>query len=368
MLDKQLIIEFRDYVNSNDWTLFYYKNKGGQNLWNCICSAMDWIDVATQYMCCHPLSSIRGEHSIELFSYIACVDMVMEAVEQLHRVICSTTKQVFRKDHDCFLDNPFQQTDREYFKTIRSCFGAHPVNLKEPGRSRNNAMRRFASWSGGFAGPGDFSVILYSNRVNEPNTILGIHYCQIEQFVEKYYGHLSFLKRQLEQQYEAFCQKKKEERFVWAGTPIARLKVLQKECKKRLDNDYYRNEIDELLRTFRTHITYSQNRKLVRQYLNFLCTEIDEIETNLQNMTLVDLKKHTDFDTSNLPLSPGWGYSLEKLNDARLGYGYPSEIWAGGIRRVFQGQFVFKYETAQELYVLVQAAIYHLSCKQQLPK
>ena len=73
-----------------------------------------------------------------MYSYISSVDIIVEAVQQLHRVIFSTAEQLFSKDTDCFPQNKFNKNDLDYFKTIRSCFGAHPVNLDEPGNEQHN--------------------------------------------------------------------------------------------------------------------------------------------------------------------------------------------------------------------------------------
>lgn len=368
MIDKQNINRFRDWVNSNDWTLFEYTDKstgtGNKNQWNCICSAMDWIDVSVQYIITHPLKSIRGDKSIELFAYIACVDIVVEAVEQLHRVIHATSKQVFGNDRKCFVDNPFDQTDREYFKTIRSCFGAHPVNLDDPEEPNNQDKKRFASWSGGYAGPGDFNVILYSNRVDGKDIILGIQFDQIEAFLNKYYDYLIELQQDLQKQYETFCEEKKQEEIPYDADPIIQLTILQRESIARLNNEYYRSTIEELLRMYQTPITCAKNRALVVWYRKALREKIDELHRNLQNMEFCDLS--TDrVSYENLPLQNGWAYWLEKLNQVREGFGYPESLWRGRIQEIFDGYFEFEFESAQELYVLVCATLYKLSSGNQ---
>lgn len=356
MPDIQLLNSFRDWINSNDWTFFEYTNKDSKNKWNCICSAMDWIDVSMQYIMAHPLASIRGNRSIELFSYLACIDIVVEAIEQLHRVIFSTRKQVFGQDCECFFDNSFNQTDREYFKTLRACFGAHPVNLDDPEDPDNKDAKRFASWSGGYEGPGDFSVYLYSNKVGGENIVLGIKYSQVDAFLEKYYNHLSDLKSKLQKQLAAFRKKKQKEIIPYSDDPIEHLTILKAESVNRLNNDYYRITIEELLRTFQTQITCDANLGLVDRYRGVLKREIDEIHCNLQKMDLCDLSVDT-VPMSELPLQNGWGYWVSKLNEARLGHGYPSLFWLGKIEEIFGGYFAFEYESLQELYVLVEATI-----------
>lgn len=151
MLDRMQITRFREWINSNDWTLFEYKNKERKNQWNCICSAMDWIDVAIQYIIQHPINSLGEQNSIE------------------------------------------------------------------------------------------------------------------------------------------------------------------------------------------------------------------ELKQNLQKMVFRDLASDHFIESRTVPLKNGWAYWVEKLNDARLGHGYPKTMWISQIEDIFAGKFVFRYNTYQELYVLVKAAIYDIS-------
>ena len=361
MLDRMQITRFREWINSNDWTMFEYKNKERKNQWNCICSAMDWIDVAIQYIIQHPINSLGEQNSIGLFSYLSCVDIVVEAIEQLHRVVFSTGNVVFSEDRDCFKNNQFNQTDREYFKTLRACFGAHPVNLTDPEDPTNKNARRFASWSGGFVGPGDFSVYLYSNKIDGKDIALGIHFSQVETFLEKYYNHLSTLKNELQRQLNVFVKEKKKKRITKSNDPIEQLHILQIECAERLNNTYYRTAIEELLRTFQTPIIEKGNQILVNRYLDMLKVEIEELKQNLQKMVFRDLASDHFIESRTVPLKNGWAYWVEKLNDARLGHGYPETMWINQIEDIFAGKFVFRFSSYQELYVLVKAAIYDIS-------
>lgn len=363
MLDKNLIFDFRDQINSNDWALFHYRKN--RDRWGCICSAMDWIDVSVDYLNCHPLSSNGGNQSIEFFSCIACVDILVEAIEQLHRVIFSTPKRVFQHDNDCFPNNPFKMDDRDFFKTLRACFGTHPVNLDDPFHPKSKKQKRFASWSGGFVGPGDFSVILYSNRLNKSNITLGIKYSEIESFAKKYYYYLPQLSTQLDQQYKDFCNEMQHTSFECTGTPIKRLRILQKESKKRLNNEYYNCTIEELIDIRKTRITCKDNKKMANQYFEFLDRVIDEIYFNLQNMTLIDLKNDRTPYEYHLPLPNGWMYWVGKLSEVRSGYGYPLGLLVKEIERIFGNCFVFDYKDIQELYVLVKASLYQLSLKKE---
>lgn len=361
MLELRLIDEFREAVNENDFAYFRYSNNNDKNQWNCICSAMDWITVAVEHLAGYPQKGVHNLRSIEMYSYIASVDIIVEAVQQLHRVIFSTDKQLFGKDTDCFPQNEFNKNDLDYFKTIRSCFGAHPVNLDEPGKESDKSMRRFASWSGENFGSNDFSVILYSNQIGEKDILLSIDMKQVFAFAQKHYEYLWKLTYELKRQYVAFCVEMKAKRFCCAGDALSRLYTLRTECKDRLNNDYYRTIIDELILIFETSITCENNRAMVRTYQRALEALIDEIYHNLQEMNLADLEHNSLLYPTSDKLPNGWGYWYGKLSEYVFGNGYSPELWIEDIENVFEGLFEFEYSDYKELFVLVQSSIHRLS-------
>lgn len=358
MITPELLYEFRGEVSTPGWCYHKYKNNNNRNQWNCICSAMDWIEVSINYIIDHPLDSIGAHESIEVYSFLSCVDIVVEAIEQLHRVVFSTKNCVFEKDRECFLDNQFEQNDREYFKTLRACFGAHPVNLQDPD---DTEAKRFASWSGGHFGSDNFSVILYSNRIDGPSITLGMNYKQIYNFLEKYYNHLQTLKCELQRQYLCFCDSKRKQPIEFSNDPIHQLKILKEESFERLNNDYYRSTIDDLILLFETPISCDDNIEMVSKYRDQLRTLIDEIYINLQSMTLVDLKNDPLLSSDTHAMPNGWGYALEKLSNAVYGSGYPEFFWVDKVERCFGDKFEFKYKSIQELYVLVHACLYQIN-------
>ena len=309
MINLKLISEFRGEVSTPGWCYYKYRNNNNRNQWNCICSAMDWIEVSINYIVDHPLSSIGDYQSIEVYSFLSCVDIIVEAIEQLHRVIFSTKERVFENECECFIGNQFNQNDREYFKTLRSCFGAHPVNLQDPD---DIEAKRFASWSGGYFGSDNFSVILYSNKVDGQYITLGMNYKQIYQFLEKYYNHLHTLKDELQRQYLCFCETKRKKHIQSCDDPIQQLKILKEESLERLNIDYYRVTIDELLLMFETPISCASNFEMVLQYRDQLKVLINEIYENLQRMTLGNLENDSLLSPETHTMPNGWGYALEK--------------------------------------------------------
>ena len=74
----------------------------GKNQWGCICSAMDWITVAIEYIIQFHTSK-ENVQSMEMYAYISSIDVVWEGVQQLHRVLYPNKQQLpFAGKYECF--------------------------------------------------------------------------------------------------------------------------------------------------------------------------------------------------------------------------------------------------------------------------
>ena len=133
-MDSKLIDLFREKVNNNgaDLILHRYRNNNGKNQWSIICSAMDWISVVVGEIDVRKLSKKNNnDSSIRVMTFIVCIDVLWEAIQQLHRVLLNTENIPFVNEKSIFQHKKFETTDNKYFKTIRACFATHPVNLKD---------------------------------------------------------------------------------------------------------------------------------------------------------------------------------------------------------------------------------------------
>ena len=97
----------------------------------------------------------------------------------------------FVNEKSVFQHKKFETTDNKYFKTIRACFATHPVNLKDDFSGEKKVEQRYASWSGGGFGKGDFSVILYSNQPDKNPEFLDIYFSELLRFAEQRYAYLT---------------------------------------------------------------------------------------------------------------------------------------------------------------------------------
>jgi len=97
MEDLELINKFREKVSSNDFVYFKFSNVNGRNQWSCICSAMDWITVAIEYIADVRSGKRSYQQSMEMYAYISSIDVVWEAIQQIHRVLFQTKRIPFFK-------------------------------------------------------------------------------------------------------------------------------------------------------------------------------------------------------------------------------------------------------------------------------
>ena len=104
----------------------------------------------------------------------------------MHRVFYDTNEVFLNDSCDVWDKHPIGETDHAHFETIRACFGAHPVNIKEYGGQDSGRM--FASWS--YVRFDDFNVLLYPSSVKGHNIDLSISFDKLEKYTTLRYAHL----------------------------------------------------------------------------------------------------------------------------------------------------------------------------------
>lgn len=319
MLDPSIIRNFRGKVNEDEFIFHLYHDVNSINKWNCICSAMDWIEVSIDYI----NSDWRTTDSIniaciQLYSYISSIDILWESVLQLHRVLVDNNIP-FQNNDDCFKEKISCEDDNNYFKTIRACFGAHPVNLSDPINKNDKSFRRYASWpfdSSTPIGKGDFQVFLYSNRTEGVDLEISIYVAELESFAQTRYNYLNTLFEVINKQYNNYLKKHRNIPIEKAENYLQQLEILKNESKLRLDNDYYSSAISELILIFKVNVYGEVNSNLLDAYKNALKAVIDELYCNLQNMDFIEL----EHDNVLSPKHPSeLNYSMEKLSNAAWG-------------------------------------------------
>lgn len=361
-MDISLIREFRDRVNKHDWVLHCYRNKDGANQWSIICSAMDWIEVCVEEIDVQKLSRKNdNQASVMMMKFINTIDVMWESIQQLHRVFFHTNSIPFKEDNSVFSDKIIQKDDNNYFKTIRSCFSAHPININEKIEPKNMNTNQFqgkerwyASWSGGTFGPKDFSVILYSNNPVRERVFFDISFDELMQFAKKRYEYLHTIMEEIDRQEQVYLQDKRTNKITKVSNPVEQIEILRHENQDRAQNDYYDYILQKLHIIFTTEITLPQNRQLVDAYRHKLEPIIQEISMGIQTMSFeeIEMEHFTELHAS----SGIYRYAFAKLCEFVFGDGYYLPVdW-----KIFKDCVGDKVDLSQwnsydELYVLVLA-------------
>jgi len=309
-LNKKLISSFRDKVNSNSNFVYNkYRNINNTNYWGIICSCMDWISVSARFLTSkRNLNKDIDVRVMELFSVISAIDIIVESVNQLHRVFFNTQEIPFSDESDIFLNNQLGLPDNEYFKELRAMFGAHPVNLKH-----KDNKRWYASWPHEpFSTKNTiFDIRLYSNEIGVKDLTFGINIIELESFAVKHYNHLISLKKEIDKQISDFSKQNSKIKIENKENIKDILKVLKEESIKRFNNDYYNESIDGLITIFNTTLHSKELAEEEKNYKNELLKVVNEIKSNLQSMNIVDLITdkilNPDYPYDNI------AYSISKL-------------------------------------------------------
>lgn len=306
------ISDFRNLVNSNSKFVYQiYKDKGGKNLFHLVCSCMDWISVSVRHLENMPeLDSNIDVKCMQIYSLISSIDLITTSVTQLHRVFVNEETVPFKNEKRCFRNRLIEHEDDDtYFKTLRACFGAHPVSLK----LKQPDSKHFASWPfKSHLTSADLTVHLYSREVDEEDLTLNLYISELLEFLTIRYDYLDVIAARIQNLFDGYRTKLSKQPIETKSDPLEQLYVLRVESEKRLDNDYYRGEIDDLIMIFEAKVDDTELTALAEDYKNSLLPTIEEIKSNLQSMSIVDLKTGSDLN-SNSELSRELSYELPKF-------------------------------------------------------
>ncbi|RZV02970.1 UNVERIFIED_ORG: hypothetical protein EOZ59_2974 [Serratia quinivorans] len=347
-IDDTLITDFRDVVNEREFAYSYFINRNGKNQFSPICSCMDWISVSVRYLMNFPeLSEDIDVKAMQVYSLISSIDITVEALQQLHRIIESDhklTRWPFSKSVNVFKNKiPYlsSENDDAYFKSIRAIFGAHPTNLKN-----SHGERLFASWPHFHAfNENDFTISLYNNTPGIDDVIFGIKFGELITYVESRYNYLEVLKGSVIAIRNKHYSTLSKQIIPSTDNIHAELKLLLSEVAVRGDNDYYRMEVEELISLFGGNVKEAHLQGEVEVFLSKLQPIAVEIRYNLQEMNIEDLTTTHGVMISRLPKNalhyvlpkmftwlhsdrydPMGGYYFDKLNEFSGGrYNFCSE-------------------------------------------
>lgn len=304
------ISNFRDLVNSiSKFVYQIYKDKGGKNLYHLVCSCMDWISVSVRHIENAPkFDSNIDVKCMQVYSLISSIDLTLESVKQLHRVFVNEETVPFKGEKRCFHNRLIEQEDdNSYFKTLRACFGAHPVSLNQLD------SKRFASWPfKSYLDNADLTVHLYSREVSEEDLTLHLYISELLTFFKTRYDYLDVISEKIQSLFEDYQTDLSNQPIENKPDPLEQLYVLRSESEKRLNNDYYNGEIEDLIMIFEAKVPDAELMPLTDSYRKSLLPAIEEIKANLQSMNIVDLKIGSDMEC-NSDLAKELSYELPKF-------------------------------------------------------
>lgn len=315
-LNYSLIEDFRDVVNEGEFAYHYFINKDGRNQFSPMCSCMDWISVSIRYIKHFPaFSDDIDVKAMQFYSLVSSIDIVVEAVTQLHRIIMDEGKKLqkwpFKDSSYIFTDKVEYLSNKDddgYFGEIRSIFGAHPTNLRN-----DNGEGLFASWPHPHPfNMNDFTVSIYSNRPGSDDVIFGIKIDEVLKYLNERYSYITKLKNILIGIRKHHYKKLSKVIIPVTENIYEELRVLHDEVTARQDNDYYRMELHDITHLFTGVVTEAHLIDEVSAFRDKLYPIVAEIRKNLQSMNLVDLITTKGIMISRLP-DGALNYEIPKI-------------------------------------------------------
>ena len=309
-INSNLIDEFREKINENNYFYNLYKNNDGKNKWNIVCSAMDWLSVVSNGL---PQIDLKNNDSIginyllslNLMQYIVSIDILLESIKQLYRILYENNNYFLKNDKSIFKQDKI--SDEKYFKHIRAVFGTHQVNLNSiDGIKINDQERFYSSWSVStiFDDDDEFKVNLYSNMPDKEDENFKINIQKINHFAKKRYNLLNDFMDRVDIIINEHISNKKVKIISQSDNNIEQLKVLKKENKERIGKEHgYAYAINYIYRLLKVDVRDDKFRIIIEEYKNHLIDQIYKIKQHMQKMNFdYNLKKPqiTDYETDKI--------------------------------------------------------------------
>lgn len=296
---SELAYQFREKANEDMFLHAKYSNINGRNLWGCICSAMDWIDVGVQYIENFQPSDRHGlQRCMEIFHFVTAIDITYESIISLFWVLQKNGESEIRghtpfyKEKGCFsaVTNP-SITDDQFFKEIRACCGAHPTNLQTfiSDDESEKKQRRYASWT--YTESKDyFNIELYPENATGKTIIVKVFYAELIEYFEQRFDYLNTLIKRIDELYDEFKEEKAKELIPKSSNPIEQLNFLKVANEQRLNNEYYNDIIDQLASFFNTDFESNENEDIIKNYKNKLILGMKTLYHNIQYLDNQDIQ------------------------------------------------------------------------------
>lgn len=224
--------------------------------------------------------------SLHVMQYIVAIDLMVESIIQLYRVLWGKDDYPLKKDKSVFDRNDL--IDDAYFKHLRAAFGTHPVNLKshDGAKKSSGGEKWYASWtSANLFNEEIFEVTLYSNQYKiEDDYVLKIDLEEIHLYATKRYNLLTDLKELLENEIKNHQIKYLKEIIPINDDSILQLEILITEDNRRFPlGTGYASELSKIKSFLESDITKILDIKLeetVNNYKGSLIRRLQFIKKN----------------------------------------------------------------------------------------
>lgn len=355
-MSQQWNVLLREKVNKTNFILAKYQNYNSKDQWNCICSSMDWIDVGMTNIgkALDELKSSDGlETCMKFYQYICCIDIVWGGICQLHRVFINRNTIPFEKDSSAFQMKYFCEDDNRYFEEIRSCFGAHPVELKTKQTDKNKeVIRKFASWSIHYGTPQEMSVLIYSNIPNSKFEEVIVTIEELKSFYEKRCQYIQQIIDAIDN--IAFNYKEEMQNTVIpkSNDLIEQITILKNASQQRFGGGILVEELEQIERFLTTNFSCKENKDTIEAFRQKVILGIDEIYDCFQNMNVdCNLEIEKLLLPQYMPHDNHFRYEFANLYSKAI-----LKIWktydANSIKMPLEKYICFEYKTEEELYWL----------------
>ena len=290
---SELAYRFREKANEHMFLQAKYSNIAGKDLWSCICSAMDWIDVGVQYIEKFQPSGRHGlQNCIEIYSFITAIDITYEAIISLFWVLQKNGEDgargrtPFYQKKGCFSAVANTSiTDDRFFKELRACCGAHPTDLETliSDDEAGEKQYRFASWTY-IENSASFNVMLYPENATGKTITIKVFYSELIEYFEQRFSYLHTLMERIDALYAEFKAEKANEPIPKSNDPLEQLRILKAANIQRLNNEYYNEIIDQFICFLNTDFESKANETLIENYRAKLVSEIEALYYSIQHL------------------------------------------------------------------------------------
>ena len=360
-MSQQWNVLLREKVNETNFILAKYQNYNSKDQWNCICSSMDWIDVGMTNIgkALDELKSSDGlETCMKFYQYICCIDIAWGGICQLHRVFINRDTIPFENDSSTFQMKYFDEDDNRYFEEIRSCFGAHPVELKTKKKNKKQeVIRKFASWSTHDGTPTEMSVLLYSNIPNSGFEKVTVTVDELKNFYETRRQYIQQIIDAIDNIALDYKEEMKNSVIPKSNDLIEQITILKNASQQRFGGGILIEELEQMERFLTTNFCCEKNTDAIEAFRQKVILGIGEIYDCFQNMNVdCNLEIEKLLLPQYMPHDNHFGYEFANLYSKAI-----LKTWkaydANSIKKPLEKYICFEYRTEEELFWLTVIAL-----------